>query len=285
MSDYAYLCLTMSIYVCLCLSMSFYIYLCPSIFFYIYPSIHPSIHPCLSIYLSIHPNLSIYVYLSLSIYLCLSVFLSICIPLSIYIYHISIYLCPSMSIYVYLSMSLCLCLSLSIYLWRRKFRSQTSDLWTDSATVARAVKGEKESEEQESEERRSSAQKCRKVAEHCVFPMSCGSGGSTHRPAEAACVEPCGRIGNQELQAAVVRRMFWSRKEVHTSKARSSCPSQTDESPRVRSTFGEKVHAAAVWSNFWSQNGQNASGPEHFWKLKSSKRFKKHILNFEVKKC
>jgi hypothetical protein len=36
---------------------------------------------------------------------------------------------------------------------RRKLRSKTSDLWTDVATVVRAVREEKESEEKESEEK------------------------------------------------------------------------------------------------------------------------------------
>ena len=35
---------------------------------------------------------------------------------------------------------------------RMKLRSQTSDLWTDAATVVRAVREEKESEEKESEQ-------------------------------------------------------------------------------------------------------------------------------------
>ena len=51
----------------------------------------------------------------------------------------------------------------------RKFRSQTSDLWTDAATVVRAVREEKASEEGE---------KGRKVTKHCVFPMFRGSSGS-----------------------------------------------------------------------------------------------------------
>jgi alpha 1,2-mannosyltransferase len=38
---------------------------------------------------------------------------------------------------------------------RRKFRSQTSDVWTDAAAVVRRVREEKESEEKESEKRES----------------------------------------------------------------------------------------------------------------------------------
>ena len=42
-------------------------------------------------------------------------------------------------------------------IYRRKFRSQTSDLWTNAATAVRAVREEKEkeSEEKESEKRQS----------------------------------------------------------------------------------------------------------------------------------
>ena len=36
---------------------------------------------------------------------------------------------------------------------RRKFRSQISHLWTDAATVVRAVREEKESDEKESTDR------------------------------------------------------------------------------------------------------------------------------------
>ena len=38
---------------------------------------------------------------------------------------------------------------------RRKFRSQTSDLWADAAASARTVRGEKGTEEKESEEKES----------------------------------------------------------------------------------------------------------------------------------
>ena len=60
----------------------------------------------------------------------------------------------------------------SIY-GRRKFRSHTSDLWTDAATVVRAVREENESEEKESVERRAMCQgpqKGRKIARDCVVP-------------------------------------------------------------------------------------------------------------------
>ena len=47
------------------------------------------------------------------------------------------------------------------------------------------------------------------------------------------------------------------------------------KTPQVRTTFGscdvEKVHAVVARSTFPSQNVQNTSGPDHFWKLRSRK--------------
>ena len=47
-------------------------------------------------------------------------------------------------------------------------------------------------------ERRCGAQKGKKVAIHCVFPMICGSGGSKSRLAKAAGVEPCGQMRDEK---------------------------------------------------------------------------------------
>jgi hypothetical protein len=38
------------------------------------------------------------------------------------------------------------------------------------------------------------ARKGKKVAKHCVFPMTCGSGGSKSRLAKAAGAEPAGHM-------------------------------------------------------------------------------------------
>ena len=48
-----------------------------------------------------------------------------------------------MYVYVYIFDHIC------IYVYRRKFRSQTSNLWTDAATGVRTVREEKESEKRE----------------------------------------------------------------------------------------------------------------------------------------
>ena len=65
-------------------------------------------------------------------------------------------------------------------IYRRKFRSQTSDLWTNAATAVRAVREEKEkeSEEREPEKRQSvkkkrNAQKGRNVAKHYAMFFVC----------------------------------------------------------------------------------------------------------------
>ena len=43
------------------------------------------------------------------------------------------------------------------------------------------------------------ARKGRKVTIHCVFPMTCGSGGSKNRLAKAAGAEPCGQMRDEKL--------------------------------------------------------------------------------------
>ena len=73
-----------------------------------------------------------------------------------------------------------------------------------------------ESEKRRAEERRSEKRKSQakedagarigsKVAEHCVFPMICGSGGSKSRLAKAAGAEPCGQVRDEKVQAVVAR--------------------------------------------------------------------------------
>jgi hypothetical protein len=60
------------------------------------------------------------------------------------------------------------------------------------------------------------ARKGRKVANHCVFPVICGSRGSKSRLAKAAGAEPCGRMKDEELHA-VVRSTFRSPNVKNTS--------------------------------------------------------------------
>ena len=53
---------------------------------------------------------------------------------------------------------------------------------------------EKIKEEKSQKKEDEGAQKGRKVAKHCVFPMICGSGGSKSRLTKAAGAEPSGQI-------------------------------------------------------------------------------------------
>ena len=61
------------------------------------------------------------------------------------------------------------------------------------------------------------ARKGRKVAEHRVFPMVCGSGGSKSRLAQAAGAEPSGQMRDEKLHAVVARRTIPSQNAQNTS--------------------------------------------------------------------
>ena len=68
-------------------------------------------------------------------------------------------------------------------------------------------------EEKGSEEKDAGAQKCRKVTNHCVFKMICGSGGSKSMLAKAAAgAEPSGQMRDENLHAVVARSTFRSQK-------------------------------------------------------------------------
>ena len=58
--------------------------------------------------------------------------------------------------------------------------------------------------------------KGRKVANHCVFPMICGSGGSKSRLAKAAGAEPAGQMRDEKLHAVVARSTFASQNVQNT---------------------------------------------------------------------
>ena len=63
---------------------------------------------------------------------------------------------------------------------------------------------ERRSEKRKSEKKEDAgARKGRKVAKHCVFPMTCGSGGSKSRLAKAAGAEPSGQMRDEKLHAVV----------------------------------------------------------------------------------
>ena len=92
-------------------------------------------------------------------------------------------------------------------------------IWT--VGKQRWEESERREEERRSERRNNQkkeevgARKGRKVAIHCVFLMSCGSGGSKSRLAKAMGAEPCGQMRDEKLHAVV---------------ARNVCPSQNVQS-------------------------------------------------------
>ena len=118
------------------------------------------------------------------------------------------------------------------------------------------VREKRRVEERRSEKRKSQkkenadAQKGRKVAKHCVFPMICGSGGSKSRLAKAAGAEPSGQMRDEKLHAVVARSTF--------------------RSQNVQNTPGSE-HAVVARSTFRSQNAQSTPFSDHFWKLRCRK--------------
>ena len=97
----------------------------------------------------------------------------------------------------------------------RKFRSQTSDnmdrLKTETGRVREKRRVEERSEKRKNQKKEDpGARKGWKVAKHCVFPMICGSGGSTSRLAKAAGAEPAGQMRDEQLHAVVARSTFRS---------------------------------------------------------------------------
>ena len=150
--------------------------------------------------------------------------------------------------------------------------------------------GQREREEKDLEERRSEkrksqkkedadARKGRKVAKHSVFPMICGSGGSKSRLAKAA----ARRCGAKHISKSKCPKhtSFGPLLEVEMSKKctplwrEAHFQVKMSKTHQVRTTFGswdvEKVHAVVARSTFPSQNVQNTSASDHFWKLRCRK--------------
>ena len=130
-----------------------------------------------------------------------------------------------------------------------------------------------ESEKRKSQKRKSGHKEDQgsrkgKVSRNIVF---C----SKSRLAKEAGAEPSGQMGNEKLHAAPAHFEAKMRK-----------------TPQVRNTFGswhvQKVYAVVAPSTFRSQNAQNTSAPEHFWKLRCSKSVRccgaKHVSNSKCAK-
>ena len=158
-------------------------------------------------------------------------------------------------------------------------------IWTDGKAEVGRVREEKRREEERRSEKRKSqkkedvgARKGRKVAEHCVFPMICGSHGSKSRLAKVAGAEPSGQMRDEKLHAVVARSRFRGQNAQNTSApgARSKVEMSKNCTPlwreadfevktykthQHRTTFGswdvETVHAVVARSTFPSQNVQS----------------------------
>ena len=99
------------------------------------------------------------------------------------------------------------------------------------------------------------ARKGRKVAKHCVFPMSCGSGGSKSRLAKAAGAEPAGQMKDEKLHAVVARSTFGSQNAQNTmfgallevEMSKKCTPMWRDAHVQVK-----KLKALQHWSTFRS---------------------------------
>ena len=154
-----------------------------------------------------------------------------------------------------------------IFIYRRKFRSQTSDNMDRWKAEMGRVREKRRVEERRAEERRSEkrksqkkedagARKGRKVAKHSVFPMICGSGGSKSRLAKAAGAEPSGQMRDEKLHADV---------------APSTFSSQMYKTPHARTTFGscDVEKCTPLWRE--SEKVKNTSRSDHFWKLRCLK--------------
>ena len=87
--------------------------------------------------------------------------------------------------------------------------------WEESEKRREEKRREEKKEERRSEKRKSQKKEDAgarkgKVAVHCVFPMSCGPGGSKTRLAKAAGAEPSGQRRDEQLHAIVARSTFRS---------------------------------------------------------------------------
>ena len=92
---------------------------------------------------------------------------------------------------------------------RRKFGQMKSRDWQkqrEEKSRREQIREEKESQKKEDAD----AQKGRKVAKHCLFPLMCDSGGSKSRLAKAAGAEPSGQMRDEKWHTVVTRSTFRS---------------------------------------------------------------------------
>ena len=93
-------------------------------------------------------------------------------------------------------------------MWADEKRSQEEAEPGRSSDVEKVSRREKMRDAESQKREDAVAREGRKVAKHCVFPMSCGSGGSKSRLAKAAGAEVAGQRRDETLHAVVARTTF-----------------------------------------------------------------------------
>ena len=200
-------------------------------------------------------------------YTCISIYMYICIFIYIYIY-----------IYAYI-----LLIILFSYVYRRKFRSQTSDnmdRWKAEQGRGREKRKIRRKKSRRERLRRKKMQMREKVGKsrNTVFFQWFGA--------------PEGRkVGSlkRRVRSQLAR---WEMKKCTPLWREAHFEVKSVKNWRSQTTFGswdvEKVHAVVARSTFWSQNVQNTRGSGHFWKLRCRKSARrcgaKHILKSKCTK-
>ena len=153
---------------------------------------------------------------------------------------------------------------------RRKFRSETSDNMDSWKAEVRRVRREKI--------RRKKMQMREKV------------GKSRNTVFFQWCVAPEGRkVGSlkRRVRSQLAR---WEMKSCTPLWREAHFQVKMYKTPQLRTTFGswdvEKVHAVVARSTFPSQNVQNTSAPDHFWKLRCRKSARRcGVKHISKSKC
>ena len=124
------------------------------------------------------------------------------------------------------------------------------------------------------------ARKGRKVTNHCVFPMFCGSRGSKSRLAKAAGAETSGQMRDQKLHSAVARSTYRSERVEKKLCGFGACLvfamfKEHKPSWREAYAFGswgvQTLHAVVARSTFRSQTVKSTPRSDHFWTLSCPK--------------
>ena len=122
--------------------------------------------------------------------------------------------------------------------------------------------------------------------------MTCGSGGSKSRLAKAAGAEPAGQRRDEKVHAVEARSTFPSQNVQNTPGAdhfwhlrcrksaqscgakhicKSKCTKHLGLGALLEVGISKNGHAVVARSTFPSQNVQNTSASDHFWKLRCRK--------------